>query len=52
MEAYAQTNFPGMPPANPDAPIDGDPGQLVGSWYEYTPTSALDIAFGETLPVA
>ncbi|MBN2035735.1 MAG: type II secretion system protein GspG [Chitinispirillaceae bacterium] len=23
---------------------------LVGVWYEYTPTPALDIAFGETLP--
>jgi hypothetical protein len=25
---------------------------LIGQWYEYTPTSALDIAFGETLPSA
>jgi len=25
---------------------------LIGRWYEYTPTSALDIAFGETLPEA
>ncbi len=25
---------------------------LVGRWYEYTPTSALDIAFNETLPSA
>jgi hypothetical protein len=23
---------------------------LIGRWYEYTPTSALDIAFGETMP--
>jgi type II secretory pathway pseudopilin PulG len=25
---------------------------LIGRWYEYTPTSALDIAFGETLPTS
>jgi hypothetical protein len=25
---------------------------LIGRWYEYTPTSALDIRFGETLPEA
>jgi hypothetical protein len=25
---------------------------LIGRWYEYTPTSALDIAFGETQPSA
>jgi len=52
MEDYAKTNFPGLPPANPDAPFEGDLGQIVGSWYEYSPTGALDIAFGETLPDA
>jgi len=45
---------------------DGEPGgegedaditswaeaSLIGQWYEYTPTSALDIAFNETLPSA
>lgn len=25
---------------------------LIGRWYEYTPTSAIDIAFNETLPSA
>jgi hypothetical protein len=25
---------------------------LIGRWYDYTPTSALDIAFNETLPTA
>jgi hypothetical protein len=25
---------------------------LIGEWFEYTPTSALDIAFAETLPKA
>jgi hypothetical protein len=25
---------------------------LIGKWYEHTPTSALDIAFGETMPEA
>jgi hypothetical protein len=25
---------------------------LIGRWYEYTPTSATDVAFGETLPTA
>jgi hypothetical protein len=24
-------------------PLDDDPGILIGSWYDYTPTSALDI---------
>ncbi|HEY1361997.1 MAG TPA: type II secretion system protein GspG, partial [Xanthobacteraceae bacterium] len=27
-------------------------GSLVGRWYEFTPTSALDIAFNETMPTA
>ena len=27
-------------------------GSLIGSWYEYTPTSALDIAYNEILPNA
>ncbi len=52
MEAYAKTNLPGLPAANPDAPTDGDPGQLASAWFEYTPTGALDIAFGETMPDA
>jgi len=25
---------------------------LIGTWYEYTPTSAMDIAFNETMPSA
>lgn len=31
---------------------DADPGYPIGAWNEYTPTGALDIAFGETLPSA
>jgi len=27
-------------------------GSLIGTWYEYTPTSALDIAYNETMPSA
>jgi hypothetical protein len=25
---------------------------LIGRWYDYTPTSALDIAFNESMPTA
>jgi hypothetical protein len=57
MEAYAHTNFPDLPAANPDGTSpDGleaaEKGQLVGTWFEYTPTSGLDVAFGETMPGA
>lgn len=52
MEAYARTNYPGIPPANPEQADEDERGVEVGSWHEYTPTSALDIAFGETLPTA
>ncbi|MGV7552374.1 hypothetical protein PJN95_30065, partial [Mycobacterium kansasii] len=52
MEAYARTNYPGIPPANPEQANATEEGQLIGSWHEYTPTSAMDIAFGDTLPTA
>jgi hypothetical protein len=47
---FAQTNYPGIPPANPNGAIDEDEingaekGIRIGSWYEYTPTSGLDIS--------
>lgn len=55
IESYAKTNYPGIVPANPE---DVDPekataqaeGILIGAWYEYTPTSALDIKVGEAAP--
>lgn len=56
LENYAKTNYPGIIPANPND-IDPDKataqseGRLIGSWYEYTPTSALDIKIGEGGPV-
>jgi hypothetical protein len=55
IENYAKTNYPGIIPANPDeidpekATRQGE-GILVGSWYEYTPTGALDIKVGEAGP--
>jgi hypothetical protein len=52
MEAYANTNYAGIPPANPEGADAAEEGLLIGTWYEYTPTSALDIAFGETLPAS
>jgi hypothetical protein len=52
MENFAKTNYPGIPPANPEEAALKEEGVLIGTWYEYTPTSALDIAFGETLPSA
>lgn len=52
IEAYARTNYPGIPPANPEEADARDRGVAIGTWFEYTPTSALDIAFDETLPTA
>jgi hypothetical protein len=52
MEAFAKTNYPGIPPANPEETAMKEEGVKIGTWYEYTPTSALDISFGETLPSA
>jgi hypothetical protein len=55
IENYAKTNYPGIIPANP-ADIDPEKateqseGILIGSWYEYTPTSAIDIKIGESGP--
>jgi hypothetical protein len=55
IENYAKTNYPGIIPANP-ADIDPEKatqqgeGILIGSWYEYSPTSAVDIKIGETGP--
>ena len=52
MENFAKTNYPGIPPANPEEANTNEQGKLVGTWYEYTPTSAIDIAFNETMPSA
>jgi hypothetical protein len=52
MEAFANTNYPGIPPANPEGAAIAEEGVRIGTWYEYTPTSALDISFNETLPTA
>jgi hypothetical protein len=52
IEAYARTNYPGIPPANPDEADAREQGILIGTWFEYTPTSALDIAFDAATPDA
>jgi hypothetical protein len=55
IQSYAQTHYPGIPPANPEDPENEDEvdqrerGELIGRWYEYTPTSALDIEIGSAL---
>jgi hypothetical protein len=55
IQAYAQTNYPGIPPANPEDPSNeddvakGEQGKLIGRWYEYTPTSALDLSIDTPL---
>jgi hypothetical protein len=55
IETYAKTNYPGIVPANPDE-VDPEKatqtaeGVLVASWFEYTPTSGIDIKIGETAP--
>ncbi len=48
---YAATHYDGIPAANPAEPAANDAatetaerGELVAQWYEYTPTSALDIS--------
>ncbi len=56
IQNYARTNYPGIPPANPDGSIDEDTvngvekGIRIGSWYEYTPTSGLDISLNTPYP--
>jgi hypothetical protein len=55
IENYAKTNYPGIVPANPDE-VDAEKattaaeGVLVASWFEYTPTSGIDIKVGEAAP--
>lgn len=55
IENYAKTNYPGIPPANPDGSVDdgavekGELGILAARWYEYTPTSAMDISINTKL---
>jgi len=54
IQNYANTNYPGIPSANPppgvsdeqldDETREAERGKLIARWYEYTPTSALDIA--------
>lgn len=48
IQSYDNTNYPGIPPANPDDPNSTDDsaeaGELLAEWYEYTPTSGTDIA--------
>ncbi|WP_210544015.1 hypothetical protein [Rhodoferax sp. PAMC 29310] len=52
---YAETNYPGIPAANPadnddeEAVEAGERGVLIGRWYEFTPTSALDISINSSL---
>lgn len=55
IENFAETNYPGIVPANPDE-VDADKGTkaaegiLIGAWYEYTPTSGIDIKIGQVEP--
>ena len=57
IQDYANTNYPGIPPANPDGTtadqdtVDkAERGQLQARWWEYTPTSALDVQLNTSLP--
>ena len=55
LESYAKTNYPGIVPANPeevdpDKATEAAEGILIGAWYEYTPTSGVDIKIGEAAP--
>ena len=56
IQNYAKTNYPGIPPANPTNPPteeeveEAERGQLQATWWEYTPTSALDLQLNTALP--
>jgi hypothetical protein len=52
VQSYARANYPGIPPANAAEADVIERGKRIGTWYEHTPTSAMDIAFDETLPGA
>jgi hypothetical protein len=55
IQNYARTNYPGIPPANSEVPSNEEEvdereyGELIGRWYEYTPTSALDLSLNTVL---
>lgn len=55
IQNYANTHYPGIPAPNPEGGDDEDDvddaesGELVGRWYEYTPTSALDLSINTVL---
>lgn len=55
IQNYAKTNYPGIPPANPANPnqeeeVDkAEQGVLTATWWEYTPTSALDLSINTPL---
>ena len=55
IKSFAQTNYPGIPPANLENSnndgevVEKEQGILIGRWYEYTPTSALDISIDTAL---
>lgn len=50
IQNYAKTNYPGIPPANPADPNheevvnEAEKGKLVATWWEYTPTGAMDLS--------
>lgn len=52
LAAFAKTNYPGIPAANPEGAESAEQGQTIGTWFEYTPTSAMDIGVGDALPEA
>lgn len=49
--SFGADDAPGGQDENADITSYAD-GSLIGRWYEFTPTSALDIAFNEILPSA
>jgi hypothetical protein len=61
LTSYGKDGAPGAPGGEDEAADITDEAaditswadaNLIGRWYEYTPTSALDIAFDETRPMA
>ena len=55
IQSYAETHYPGVPAANPQDPPteeeveEAERGELQATWWEYTPTGALDISVDTSL---
>lgn len=55
IQNYASTHYPGVPgaadgqPPDPQKVVEGEKGELIAEWHEYTPVSATDITVNAPL---